>query len=128
MTFRIKRAYEPVDRLDGLRILVDRLWPRGIKKTTLKLDRWIREVAPTPQLRIWFAHKPARFAEFGRRYRAELATNPAVAELRKLGRTKTITLIYGARGFSVNHALVLKSVLQRWPLHDTSRGIKKGHS
>jgi uncharacterized protein YeaO (DUF488 family) len=112
MTFRIKRAYEPAVRSDGMRILVDRLWPRGVRKTTLRLDRWMKEVAPTPQLRQWFGHKPARFAEFGRCYRAELASNPAVAELRKLGRGKTVTLIYAARDPAVNHALVLQSVLQ----------------
>jgi len=125
MTFRIKRAYEPAERSDGIRILVDRLWPRGVKKTTLKLDRWIKEVAPTPQLRKWFGHKPARFAEFSRRYRAELATNPAVAELRKLGRSKAVTLIYAAHDPAVNHALILESVLQGRTPDNTSRGRKR---
>jgi len=125
MTFRIKRAYEPAERSDGMRILVDRLWPRGVKKTTLRLDRWIKDVAPTPKLREWFGHKPGRFAEFGRRYRAELATNPAVAELRKLGRGETVTLIYAARDPAVNHALVLESVLRRRALPAMPRTIKK---
>jgi len=128
MTFQIKRAYEPAERSDGMRILVDRLWPRGVRKTTLKLDRWMKEVAPTPQLRQWFGHKPARFAKFSRRYRAELAGNTAVAELRKLGERKTVTLIYAARNPAVNHALVLKSVLQRRPAHDAPRGIKKSRT
>jgi uncharacterized protein YeaO (DUF488 family) len=128
MTFQIKRAYEPAECSDGMRILVDRLWPRGVKKTTLKLDRWIKEVAPTSQLRQWFGHKPARFAEFSRRYRAELAGNAAVAELRKLGERKTVTLIYAARDPAVNHALVLESVLQRRPAHDVSRRIKKSRT
>ena len=113
MPFRIKRAYEAAEPSDGIRVLVDRLWPRGVKKTTLKLDRWIKDVAPTTQLRQWFGHKPERFAEFSRCYRAELAGNPAVAELRKLGRGKTVTLIYAARDPAVNHALVLKSALER---------------
>lgn len=128
MTFQIKRAYEPAERSDGMRILVDRLWPRGVKKTTLKLDRWIKDVAPTPQLRQWFGHKPTRFAEFSRRYRAELAGNTAVAELRKLGERKPVTLIYAARDPAVNHALVLESVLQKRPVHDVPRGIKKNRT
>src|SRR5580698_3275907 len=107
MPFRIKRAYEAAEPSDGMRILVDRLWPRGVRKATLKLDRWMKEVAPTSQLRQWFGHKPERFAEFSRRYRVELADNPAVTELRKLGRHKTVTLIYAARDTAVNHALVL---------------------
>ena len=121
MSFRIKRAYEPAARSDGVRILVDRLWPRGVKKTTLELDRWIKEVAPTPRLRQWFGHKPERFAEFRRRYKKELAANPAVAELRKLGRDRTVTLVYAAHDPAVNHAVVLESVLQKRPPRDASR-------
>ena len=83
------------------------------KKTKLKLDCWIKEVAPTPELRQWFGHKPGRFAEFSQRYRAELAMNFAVTKLRKLGRGRTVTLIYAARDPKVNHAVVLKAVLQR---------------
>jgi len=127
MTFRIKRAYEPAERSDGIRILVDRLWPRGVKKTTLKLDCWIKEVAPTRQLRQWFGHKPEKFAEFGRRYRTELAANPAVAKLRKLGRGKTVTLIYAARDPQVNHALVLEAVLNGRLKHAISFGSKKAN-
>lgn len=112
MTFQIKRAYEPPAASDGLRILVDRLWPRGIKKNALKLDDWMKQVAPSPELRRWFGHKPERFAEFGRRYKAELAQNPAIAQLRNLGRGKTVTLVYAARDPHVNHALVLQSALQ----------------
>ena len=125
MSFRIKRAYEPAERSDGMRVLVDRLWPRGVKKTTLKLDCWIKEVAPTAQLRQWFGHKPGRFAEFSQRYRAEMAANPAVAQLRKLGRGKTVTLIYAARDPAVNHALVLEAVLQRRAPHGTASGPRK---
>lgn len=123
MSFRIKRAYEPADRSDGIRVLVDCLWPRGIKKATLKLARWEKEVAPSTRLRQWFGHQPERFAEFSRRYRKELINNPAVAELRRLGRDKTVTLIYSAHDPAVNHALVLESVLRRRQnSHDISHG------
>jgi uncharacterized protein YeaO (DUF488 family) len=113
MPFRIKRVYEPAARSDGLRVLVDRLWPRGLKKADASLDHWMKEVAPSPQLRSWFGHQPERFTAFSRRYRKELAANPALPELRKLGRGKTVTLLYGARDPKVNHAVVLLSALKR---------------
>lgn len=99
MSFKIKRVYDPAQQTDGIRVLVDRLWPRG--------------VAPTPQLRIWFDHKPERFAQFERRYRTELAANPAVGELRKWGKADLVTLLYAARDPEINHARVLCAVLQR---------------
>ena len=113
MAFEIKRIYEAAAPSDGLRVLVDRLWPRGVKKTDTHLDHWMKEVAPSTDLRLWFGHAPARFAEFSHRYEAELAGNPAIAELRKLGRGKPVTLLYGARDPQVNHAVVLRSVLRR---------------
>ena len=113
MPFRIKRVYEPAARGDGLRVLVDRLWPRGLKKADASLDHWMKEVAPSPQLRSWFGHQPERFTAFSRRYRKELAANPALPELRRLGRGKTVTLLYGARDPEVNHAVVLLSALKR---------------
>jgi len=116
MTFQIKRVYDSALPSDGTRVLVDRLWPRGVKKTAAHLDRWMKEVAPTPKLRHWFGHKPERFAEFRRRYEEELAGNLAVDELRKLGRGRRVTLLYAARHPEVNHALVLQSVLQRGPV------------
>jgi uncharacterized protein YeaO (DUF488 family) len=112
MSFKIKRVYDPAQSGDGTRVLVDRLWPRGLKKTDAHLDQWMKDVAPSPQLRQWFAHKPERFAEFERRYRAELTKNAAVAELRKLGRSKPVTLLYGARDPQINHAVVLSSFLR----------------
>ena len=112
MTFRIKRVYESASPSDGKRILVDRLWPRGLKKTDAALDEWMKDVAPSVPLRLWFGHDPDRFAEFGRKYKAELAKNPALSELRALGKSKLVTLLYAAHDPEINHAVVLQSVLQ----------------
>jgi uncharacterized protein YeaO (DUF488 family) len=112
MTFRIKRVYEPASPADGKRILVDRLWPRGLKKTDAALDDWLKDVAPSVPLRLWFGHEPERFAQFGRKYKAELTKNPALPKLRELGQGKLVTLLYGAHDPEVNHAVVLQSVLQ----------------
>jgi uncharacterized protein YeaO (DUF488 family) len=108
----IKRIYEPVGPADGLRILVDRLWPRGVSKARAKLAFWMKDIAPTPKLRVWFGHKPERFKEFGRRYKKELTGNPAVGELRKLARRERVTLLYGAHDPKINHAAVLQSILR----------------
>jgi uncharacterized protein YeaO (DUF488 family) len=112
MAFRIKRIYDKPGPGDGIRILVDGLWPRGVKKTSAKLDHWLKDVAPSPALCLRFGHKAQNFAEFSGRYRGELIANPAVPDLRKLGRGKTVTLLYGARDPKVNHAAVLLSVLR----------------
>jgi uncharacterized protein YeaO (DUF488 family) len=112
MTFQIKRVYEAASPSDGTRILVDRLWPRGLKKSDAHLAFWMKDVAPSPQLRQWFHHDPERFAEFRRRYSQELKGNAALADLRKLGRNKRVTLLYAAHDPKVNHALVLKGQLQ----------------
>jgi uncharacterized protein YeaO (DUF488 family) len=112
MTFQIKRIYDATLPSDGIRVLVDRLWPRGVKKTEAHLDHWMKDVAPSPPLRKWFNHEPERFKEFGRRYVRELKDNPGVDELRRLGRARRVTLLYGARDPEVNHALVLQSVLR----------------
>jgi uncharacterized protein YeaO (DUF488 family) len=112
MTVRIKRIYEPALPADGTRILVDRLWPRGVSKARAKLALWMKDVAPSPKLRVWFDHRPERFTEFGRRYKRELKRNPAVDELRKLARRKRVTLLYGAHDPNVNHALVLQSIVR----------------
>jgi uncharacterized protein YeaO (DUF488 family) len=122
MAFQIKRVYEPAESSDGVRVLIDRLWPRGVKKSNARLDRWMKDVAPSPRLRLWFGHKPARFAEFSRRYKKELADNPAIPVLRKLGKGALVTLLYGARDPGVNHALVLQSVLRKG---GTSKPAKK---
>jgi uncharacterized protein YeaO (DUF488 family) len=106
----IKRAYDPPSSQDGTRILVDRLWPRGIGKKKAALDGWMKDVAPSPALRQWFGHEPKRFKEFSRRYRAELKGNPALETLR--GFKGKVTLIYGARDPKINHAIVLAKVLK----------------
>jgi uncharacterized protein YeaO (DUF488 family) len=106
----IKRAYEPAAHSDGTRILVDRLWPRGISKRKAALDGWCKEVAPSPALRKWFGHKPERFKDFAKRYRTELKGNPALEELRTI--KGKITLVYGAKDPAINHAIVLAKVLK----------------
>jgi uncharacterized protein YeaO (DUF488 family) len=93
-------------------VLVDRLWPRGLKKADAHLTSWMKDVAPSTQLRQWFHHDLLRFAEFKGRYLKELAKNPALPELRKLGRGKVVTLLYGAKDPEVNHAVVLLKALR----------------
>ena len=110
----LKRAYEPPEPAVGTRILVDRLWPRGVSKGDAAIAHWVKELAPSAELRTWFGHDPARFAEFERRYIAELHSNPAaLAELRALARKGTVTLVYAARDEAHNDAVVLRKVLLR---------------
>lgn len=110
---RLKRAYEPPARADGTRVLVDRLWPRGLSKDKARVDLWLRDVAPSTGLREWFGHDPGKWPEFRRRYRAELAGNTALAELRALCRAGTVTLLYAARDTEHNNARVLEERLRR---------------
>jgi len=109
---RIKRVYDAPSDGDGTRILVDRLWPRGLTREHAALTCWKKDAAPSAKLRTWFGHDPARFEEFSRRYLAELKTNEAAAELRHLSKKHRVTLLYGARDPEVNHAVVLASFLQ----------------
>ncbi len=112
-SIKIKRAYEPPSPKDGRRILVDRLWPRGLRKDAASLDLWSKDIAPTTSLRTWFDHRADRFAEFKQRYRDELKSNPAVTEvLRQIGR-RNITLVYAAHDPVVNHAVVLAEFLTK---------------
>jgi len=114
MSIRIKRIYEPASKSDGMRILIDRIWPRGMTKDDARVDLWLKDVAPTTALRRWFDHRPERWADFSRRYVAELAENEAVDELREALKTrKPITLLYAARDEEHNHALVLARYLTR---------------
>ena len=109
---RLKRAYDPAAPDDGLRILVDRLWPRGVGKDKAALDDWMKEIAPSTELRKWFGHDPARWEEFRRRYRAELERNrPEVDRLRDLAAKRTVTLVYGAHDPDHNQAVVLRDLL-----------------
>ena len=112
MAVLIKRVYEPASAADGTRILVDRLWPRGVSKARARLSFWMKDIAPSPKLRVWFGHRPERFKQFSRRYKKELARNAAVGELRKLARRKRVTLLYGAHDPKINHAAVLQAILR----------------
>ena len=114
MDIRLKRAYDPASPSDGWRILVDRLWPRGVSKQRAKLDEWEKELAPSTELRQWFGHEPDRFAEFRRRYVGELRQQPPrLAELRRRAREGTLTLVYSAHDSEHNDAVVLAEVLRR---------------
>lgn len=121
MAFAIKRVYEPAASADGIRVLVDRLWPRGVSKSKAHLDQWMKDVAPSPKLRQWFGHKPERFAEFKARYRKEIKGNAQLAELRKLGRGAHVTLLYGARDPEMNQAAVLLGILSKAANKGTGR-------
>jgi uncharacterized protein YeaO (DUF488 family) len=111
---RLKRAYERPSAGDGTRVLVDRLWPRGVRKADIAIDRWLREVAPSTELRRWFGHDPGRWNEFSRRYEVELSHNAeALKELRECVRKGTVTLVYAARDQEHNEAIVLRNVLTR---------------
>lgn len=110
---RVKRIYDPPDGKDGARVLVDRLWPRGVSKERARLRLWLKEIAPSDDLRRWFGHDPARFAEFVRRYGAELAANDeAVGRLEELVKAGRVTLLYGARDTEHNEARVLADYLE----------------
>ncbi|WP_285116175.1 DUF488 domain-containing protein [Leifsonia sp. fls2-241-R2A-40a] len=116
--FTVKRIYEPASPDDGYRVLVDRLWPRGISKERAALDLWLKEVAPSTELRRWFHHDAAAegevFDEFRTRYEKELDGNPAVAELRRIGdEHPTVTLLVGARDPELDHGVVLKQYLEQ---------------
>lgn len=111
-TLRIKRIYEPPLPSDGFRVLVDRLWPRGVSKAEAALDLWLKEIAPSAELREWFGHDPARFDEFATRYRSELKTNvEAVDQLRDIAKAHDTTLLYGAHDRHANQAVVLAGFL-----------------
>src|SRR5215469_11687117 len=111
---KLKRAYEKSSRYDGSRILVERLWPRGLTRERAAVDLWLKEVAPSPELRKWFGHDPAKWKQFQQRYRAELKTHRiALGLLRAKAHQGTVTLVYGARDEEHNGAQVLKRVLGR---------------
>ena len=114
MPVAIKRIYEPASPNDGVRILVDRMWPRGIKKADAKFDLWLKDVAPTTSLRRWFDHRPERWEQFCKKYSVELSNNTALQELLDLLNTKKrVTLLYSARDAEHNQAVVLAEYLKR---------------
>jgi uncharacterized protein YeaO (DUF488 family) len=109
---RIKRAYEEPDKEDGTRILVDRLWPRGLTKEKASVDLWLKDVAPTTELRKWFAHDPAKWTEFRSRYIEELKRNKEpLSLLRQEAAKGTVTLVYGAKDQQHNEAVILQRLL-----------------
>jgi uncharacterized protein YeaO (DUF488 family) len=108
----LKRAYEPPAKADGLRVLVDRLWPRGLRKAEAGVDLWLRDLAPSTALRRWFGHRPERWEEFQARYRAELKDNPALKTLREALDQRDVTLLYAARDEVHNNARALAEQLR----------------
>jgi uncharacterized protein YeaO (DUF488 family) len=110
---KLKRAYDPVSRTDGMRILVERLWPRGLSKATLHLDAWLKEVGPTTALRRWFGHDPKKWSEFRTRYFRELDSRPESWQpILSAARRRTVTLVYSSHDEEHNNAVALKEYLQ----------------
>ena len=125
---RLKRAYEPAASSDGYRVLIDRLWPRGVSRDRAKLDEWDQDLPPSTELRRWFGHDPSRFEEFRRRYLNELRDKRArLKELRRRAREGTLTLVYSARDRDHNDAVVLAEVIRRG-LPEDLRGRHRGVS
>jgi uncharacterized protein YeaO (DUF488 family) len=109
MSIHVKRVYDPPGQNDGVRILVDRIWPRGLTKEEAQLDLWLKDVGPSDELREWFGHDPDRWPEFQRRYFAELADKTTlIEEIREKARTGKVTLLFGARNEEMNQAVALK--------------------
>lgn len=125
ITIALKRAYEEPEPTDGTRVLVDRLWPRGLSKERAHIDIWLKEIAPSKELRTWFNHDPEKFAEFRRRYEAELTSEPgqeALAKLRELIQQGPVTLVFGTREVEHNNAVVLRDMLlQHKPANSSKR-------
>ncbi|MCI1218323.1 DUF488 domain-containing protein [Bifidobacterium crudilactis] len=118
----MKRAYEQAQKSDGYRVLVDRLWPRGVSKERAALDEWMKAIAPTPELRKWWGHDAERMSEFAHRYCAELDGNPAVDELSGIiARHPTVTLVYAAKDPKVNHAEILREYMAEH-MHEDMNG------
>ncbi|MFL5306128.1 MAG: DUF488 family protein [Polyangia bacterium] len=118
---RVKRVYDPPSRDDGVRVLVDRLWPRGLSKATARIDAWMKDVAPSAPLRAWFGHDPARWTEFRRRYFRELAGTDARGELLAMADDRPLTLLFATKDLEHNNAVVLRD----WLAAPTRRPKKK---
>ena len=122
MDVRLKRAYEPASPADGYRLLIDRLWPRGVSRERAKLDAWEKDLAPSTELRQWFGHNPSRFEEFRRRYIEELGDQRVrLTALRRRAREGTLTLVFSAHDTEHNDAVVLADVLRRGLTRTQSR-------
>lgn len=113
MRVSLKRVYDAPEDTDGTRVLVDRLWPRGMTKARARVDLWLKDVAPSDALRRWFGHDPQKWPAFVERYRAELDHNPALAELRALAQKGPLTLVYAAKDEQHNEAVVLQQALMQ---------------
>lgn len=112
----LKRVYETPDASDGLRVLVERLWPRGLSKERARVDVWLKDIAPSHELRKWYGHDPTRFAEFRRRYEEELAVEPArsaLAQLREMASRERVTLVFAAHDAELSNAAVLRDILRQ---------------
>lgn len=113
---RLKRPYEPPAASDGTRVLIDRLWPRGVRKDATALDLWLKDIGPSTELRKWFGHEPSRWAEFRRRYADEIAQKPQLlAQLRDIARQGVLTMVYSAHDEQHNDALVLQELILHPP-------------
>lgn len=118
---KLKRAYEPPNPSDGRRVLIDRLWPRGVKKTDARIDEWMKDIAPSTELRMWFRHDPARWGEFRRRYEAEVRQHSGQLErLRAFAREGHLTLVFSAHDIEHNDAIVLRDLILH---HHMSTGV-----
>lgn len=112
-SIQIKRVYDSPLAEDGLRILIDRLWPRGLSKEQAQIDFWYKEIAPTNELRSWFSHKPELFEEFSRKYTKELESQKSILkEIKELAKKEQVTLLYSAKNTEFNNAVVLKKILE----------------
>lgn len=112
--FKTKRVYDEPSSADGYRVLVDRLWPRGVSKEAAQLDEWAKDLAPSPGLRKWFDHQPDKFVEFTERYQEELSNNSYIAQFLKLVKNeRVVSLLYGAKDLSINHAVILQQFLEK---------------
>ncbi|MEM0117389.1 MAG: DUF488 family protein [Conexivisphaerales archaeon] len=109
---KAKRVYEPAKESDGFRFLIDRLWPRGIKKEQLKLDSWLKSISPSDELRRWFSHQPSKWEEFKRRYYNEIKDKPEYRRLVELAKQKDITLLYSSKETVYNNAIALKEFVE----------------
>ena len=111
-TIQLKRVYEDKSKDDGFRVLIDRLWPRGVSKEDAHFDEWMKELAPSTELRKWFDHKPERFEEFSKLYKKELAEKKEFLDkLKEHAKTKKVTLLFAAKDTEINNAVVIKEVL-----------------
>ncbi len=123
MAIYVKRVYEPASKDDGQRILVDRMWPRGLSKEQAHIDEWVKVLAPSNELRKWFHAHPSEYLEFCLRYRAELLSSDdaktEIARFAKLARHQTVTLLFGSKSTETNNAVVLAGLIQEWTSNRT---------